>query len=118
MSASQMQQLQKMILSSMVQQQPSENQLLEILDKAKKTAKRERNEPPFPLEYTPPMEMTMQMTTSRLDADRREIETRRDSHEVRTTYVGQKIEYCTLPLKELKPGKDEICDIFKLVDVL
>jgi hypothetical protein len=118
MNALQMQQLQKMFMNSMAQQQPSENQLLEILDKAKKTAKSEQNQPPIPLEYTPPMEMTMQMTMSRLDADRREVETRRDLHEVRTTYVGQKIEYCTLPLKELKPGKDEICDIFKLAHVL
>jgi hypothetical protein len=118
MNALQMQQLQKMFLNSMAQQQPSENQLLEILDKAKKTAKREQNQPPIPLEYTSPMAMTMQMTMSRLDADRREIETKRDFHEVRTTYVGQKIQYCTLPLKELKPGKDGICDIFKSPDLL
>jgi hypothetical protein len=95
-----------MMLSDIIgENEPSELKLLFLLDQAKKTTKKEQSQPSFPLRYISPTEMLTKVTISGPDEDRRKISMERD---VRTIYIGQKIEYSTRSLNDLKPSKDNI----------
>jgi hypothetical protein len=111
MDPSQLRLLQQMFSYSTLQEpeEPSDDRMLSMLHKAKATAEKEKNQPPVPLAYAPPMMMITQMTMGRQGADQREREKPKGDSNLHTTYVGQKIQYSERPLKELKPSKKIRC---------
>ncbi|PVG03751.1 hypothetical protein CPB86DRAFT_778842 [Serendipita vermifera] len=92
----------EMLSNSEVETEPEEHQMLRTLFKAKATAEKEKGQPPFPLTYTPPFLILAQMTMQRYGMEKRERE-QETNFKIHTTYIGQKIEYSTRPLRELKP---------------